>query len=241
MRQRYSGPRIPMIDTFVAQDRALQGDFDGAIELSRAAVNELIDGGAVIFAPHGHQCPRRGLAAARDDGDIEEAQIGDRPISRSGDRTRARPVRNLAAANAGTAGTGQGDDAAYRELPRSLPKDGQQNSALRATWRWPRRWIRTPAGGGAPKAAPSRSERPKTAASPRRMACPPTGLMSARRFPSNPHGTTAAGWPVTLNSAWNGTRAPPASASATHLASGKPRCATGPIAVPGVITTSTSS
>ena len=34
-----------------------------------------------------------------------------------------------------------------------------------------------------------------------------SGLTSARPSPSKSHGTTAAGWPVTLNIAWNGTRA----------------------------------
>ena len=59
--------------------------------------------------------------------------------------------------------------------------------------------------------------------------------------PSNPHGTTAAGWPVTLNSAWNGTRV--ATCVSVDIA---PRCwyapmRDGPVAVPGVMTTSTSS
>ena len=51
VRQRYSRTAIPMIDAYVAQDRALQGDLDGAIELACAVVGDEIEGGGAIFVP----------------------------------------------------------------------------------------------------------------------------------------------------------------------------------------------
>ncbi len=74
IRQRYSRTAIPMIDSFVAQDRALHGDLDGAIELSRVVVEEEIDGGGVIFAPMATNVLIEALLQRRIDGDIEEAR-----------------------------------------------------------------------------------------------------------------------------------------------------------------------
>jgi adenylate cyclase len=74
MRQRYSRTAIPMVDVFVAQDRALRGDLDGAIELSRAVVEEEIDGGGVIFVPMATNALVEALLQRNADGDIQEAQ-----------------------------------------------------------------------------------------------------------------------------------------------------------------------
>ena len=74
MRQRYSRTAIPMIDVFVAQDRALRGDLDGAIELSRAVVKEEIDEGGVIFVPIATNALVEALLKRGTDGDIQEAQ-----------------------------------------------------------------------------------------------------------------------------------------------------------------------
>jgi adenylate cyclase len=74
MRDRYSRTAIPMIDTFVAQDRALQGDLDGAIELSRAAVEEEMDGGGVIFIPMATSVLVEALLQRGTHRDVQEAQ-----------------------------------------------------------------------------------------------------------------------------------------------------------------------
>jgi adenylate cyclase len=74
MRQRYSRTALPMIDLFVAQDRALQGDLDGAIELARAVVDEEIDGGGVIFVPIATNALVEALLKRGTDGDVREAQ-----------------------------------------------------------------------------------------------------------------------------------------------------------------------
>jgi len=74
MRRRYSRTAIPMIDTFVAQDRALRGDLHGAIELSRVAVEEEVDGGGAIFVPMATNVLVEALLQRGSDGDIHEAQ-----------------------------------------------------------------------------------------------------------------------------------------------------------------------
>jgi len=78
MRQRYSRTAIPMIDVFVAQDRALRGDLDAAIELSRAVVKEEIDEGGVIFVPIATNALVEALLRRGTDRDIQEAQSVDR-------------------------------------------------------------------------------------------------------------------------------------------------------------------
>ena len=74
MRQRYSRTAIPMIDTFVAQDRALRLDLDGAIELSRATVGDEIDSGGTIFVPMATNVLVEALLQRGSDGDIQEAR-----------------------------------------------------------------------------------------------------------------------------------------------------------------------
>jgi adenylate cyclase len=74
MLQRYSRTAIPMIDTFVAQDRALKGDLSGAIELSRSVVDDQIDGGGVIFVPMATNVFVEALLQRGTHRDIQEAQ-----------------------------------------------------------------------------------------------------------------------------------------------------------------------
>jgi adenylate cyclase len=74
MRQRYSRTAIPMIDAFVAQDRALRGDLEEAIELSRAVVEDEIDGGGVIFVPMATNVLVEALLQRGTVGDVQEAQ-----------------------------------------------------------------------------------------------------------------------------------------------------------------------
>jgi adenylate cyclase len=73
MRRRYSRTAIPMIDAFVAQDLALKGDLDGAIELSRGVVDEEIDGGGVIFIPMATNVLVDAVLQRGTDADIQEA------------------------------------------------------------------------------------------------------------------------------------------------------------------------
>ena len=74
MRNRYSRTAIPMIDTFVAQDRAVRGDLDGAVELAQAVVDEEVDGGGVIFIPLATNVLVEALSQRGTDGGIQEAQ-----------------------------------------------------------------------------------------------------------------------------------------------------------------------
>jgi len=73
-RQRYSRTAIPMIDIFVAQDRALRCELDGAIELSRAVVEEEIGGGGLIFVPMATNVLVEALLQRGTDADFREAQ-----------------------------------------------------------------------------------------------------------------------------------------------------------------------
>jgi adenylate cyclase len=73
LRRRFSRTAIPMIDTFVAQDRALRGDLDGAVDLSRAVVAEEIDGGGAIFVPMATNVLVEALLQRGTDGDVQEA------------------------------------------------------------------------------------------------------------------------------------------------------------------------
>jgi len=63
-----------MIDAYVAQDRALQGDLDGAIELARAVAREEIDGGGAIFVPMTTNILVEALLQRGTDDDLLEAQ-----------------------------------------------------------------------------------------------------------------------------------------------------------------------
>jgi len=74
MRQRYSRTAIPMIDVFVAQDLALKGDLDGAVELAQAVVDEEVNGGGVIFVPMATNALVEALLQRGTDVDIQEAQ-----------------------------------------------------------------------------------------------------------------------------------------------------------------------
>ena len=74
VRQRYSRTAIPMIDAYVAQDRALQGDLDGAIELACAVVGDEIEGGGAIFVPMMTSVLVEALLQRGSDDDIRSAQ-----------------------------------------------------------------------------------------------------------------------------------------------------------------------
>ena len=124
MRQRYSRTAIPMIDVFVAQDRALRGDLDGAIELSRAVVKEEIDERRRNIRPDSDQCACRGVAETRYRRRYPGSPVGGRPVEDGGDRTRDRAVRHLDAETAHTDRAGKGRRRNIPATSRSIPKDG---------------------------------------------------------------------------------------------------------------------
>ena len=74
IRRRYSRTAIPMIDGYVAQDRALHGDVDGAIELAREVVVGQIEGGGVIFVPMTTNVLVEALLQRGSDDDLLEVQ-----------------------------------------------------------------------------------------------------------------------------------------------------------------------
>ena len=56
---------MPIIDCLFAQDLRRQGDLDSAIDLSRAAANELLSDGSVMWSPLATNALVESLAAAR--------------------------------------------------------------------------------------------------------------------------------------------------------------------------------
>jgi len=73
LQDRFSRTAIPMVDTVVAQDLALQGDLDGAIALARAVVEEEIKSGGLIFVPTATNVLVEALLLRGTDRDVQEA------------------------------------------------------------------------------------------------------------------------------------------------------------------------
>ena len=124
LRQRHSRASIPLIDAIVASDRTRQGDLDGAIELSRTAMEEELNGGGLMWTPMVTGTLVDALLRRGAHGDLDDAQAAI-------DRVAAVPVdpglvlyeiwllrmRSLMA-------QARGEDVTYRGLSRPLPKDG---------------------------------------------------------------------------------------------------------------------
>jgi adenylate cyclase len=74
MRKRYSRTAIPMVDMYVARDRLLRGDVDGAVDLARVAFAEEVDNAGVIFSPIAANILVEALLKRGASGDFEEAR-----------------------------------------------------------------------------------------------------------------------------------------------------------------------
>ena len=64
---------MPVVDIHVAQEKARSGDFDGAIELARAVVDELFDSGGAIWSAPAAAVLVEALLRRGADGDRAEA------------------------------------------------------------------------------------------------------------------------------------------------------------------------
>ena len=73
--RRHSRTAVPIVDCLFAQDLRRQGDLDGAIDLSRAAANELLSDGSVMWSPLATNALVESLLQRGDDRDIDEAQM----------------------------------------------------------------------------------------------------------------------------------------------------------------------
>ena len=66
---------LPIADIHIAQERARVGDLDGAIELSRAALDGLYESGDIDLVRAGQHHPwLRSLVQRGHDGDLDDAQ-----------------------------------------------------------------------------------------------------------------------------------------------------------------------
>jgi adenylate cyclase len=74
MQQRYSMTGVQNIDIVVAQVRTMNGDLDRAIELSRAAVEELFDRGGMVWIPLATAVLAEALLQRGGVGDLEDAR-----------------------------------------------------------------------------------------------------------------------------------------------------------------------
>ncbi len=74
VEKRHSRTAIPLIDVILAQDRIQRGDLDRAIDLARAALEELLVGGGMMWVPPAANVLTEALLQRGDAGDIEEAR-----------------------------------------------------------------------------------------------------------------------------------------------------------------------
>jgi len=65
---------VPLIDIHIAHDKAMRGDFDAAVELSRAVVEELFDSGGWTWSALATTVLVESLLRRDVDGDVDEAR-----------------------------------------------------------------------------------------------------------------------------------------------------------------------
>ena len=106
LQGRYSLTVVPVVDVHIAREKARSGDLDGAIELSRAVLEDLFDSGGSIWSVLGPTVLVEALLRRGGDGDLEDAQAAIDRLADVPDRPRVRAQRDLAAAAARPAGAG---------------------------------------------------------------------------------------------------------------------------------------
>ena len=115
LQERISILVVPVVDIQIAKERLRTGDLDGAIELSRAVIDDLFSTGRDDLSRAAHQ--RLGGSAAAPQGRRRRAASAGRhrQVGGGADRARIRTARAATAAAAGTAGPSARDEAAYRD------------------------------------------------------------------------------------------------------------------------------
>jgi adenylate cyclase len=107
---------VPLIDIHIAHDKAMRGDFDAAVELSRAVVEELFDSGGWTWSALATTVLVESLLRRDVDGDVDEAQsaidrLADAPVD-PGFVFNELPLLRLRALLA----RAHGDEPGYREF-----------------------------------------------------------------------------------------------------------------------------
>ncbi|MDT5348102.1 MAG: hypothetical protein QOH91_1389 [Mycobacterium sp.] len=116
VQQRFSLVMVPVVDIYVAQDKARSGDLDGAIALARAVVDDLFDSGGSISSALATTVLVEALLQRGADGDLEDARAAvDRLAAVPTDpgfMLHEIPLLRLRALLA----RARGDEAGYREF-----------------------------------------------------------------------------------------------------------------------------
>jgi adenylate cyclase len=74
VQQRFTLTVVPVVDIHVAHEKAGSGDLDGAIELSRAVLEDLFDSGGAVWGVHSTTVLVEALLRRGADGDLQDAQ-----------------------------------------------------------------------------------------------------------------------------------------------------------------------
>ena len=115
---------LPMVNIYLARERARCGDLDGAIQLMRAAVDHLFREGQLL----GWGIPATGVLVETlldrgAESDVAEAEAAIERLASA--RGRLRAARYLAVATTRPAGAGSWRCREVCALPRSLPRHGE--------------------------------------------------------------------------------------------------------------------
>ena len=127
---------LPLVDVYLARERARRGDRDDAIPLMRAAVDDLFRAGQLLL----WGIPATGVLVETlldrgADGDVAEAEAAIEPVGGRASRRRAGDTRHLAAAAARAAGAGSRRRGRLPRLSGSLPRHGDI-AWLRGAYAW---------------------------------------------------------------------------------------------------------
>ena len=127
LRRGHNLGDLPIVEVYLARERARRGDRDDAIPLMRAAVDHLFREGRLLL----WGVPATGVLVETlldrgADGDVAEAEAAIEQVGGRASRRRTGDPRNLAAAAARAAGAGTRRRACLPRLSGSLPRDGHR-------------------------------------------------------------------------------------------------------------------
>ena len=135
LRRGHNLAELPIVNVYLARERARHGDRDEAIPLMRAAVDDLVREGQLLA----WGVPATGVLVETlldrgADGDVAEAEAAIDQVGGRASRRGSGDTRHLAAAAAGTAGTSPRRRHRLSRLSGSLPRHGE-NAWLRGAYR----------------------------------------------------------------------------------------------------------
>ena len=125
VRRGYLLAELPIVEVYVARERARRGDRDEAIPLMRAAADHLFrEGRLLLWGIAATGVLVETLLDRGADGDVAEAEAAIDQVGGRASRRRTGDARNLAAAAARATGAGARRRDRLPRLSGSLPRDG---------------------------------------------------------------------------------------------------------------------